>query len=64
MAGGRRTSNPQPGDMVFYRSPEHVGIYIGDGKVIEMGGTPGPLKLPVTYRSDRIGYWTFDLSDA
>jgi cell wall-associated NlpC family hydrolase len=65
-AHGRRarTSNPQPGDMVFYRSPEHVGIYIGDGKVIEMGGTPGPLKLPVTYRSDRIGYWTFDLSDA
>jgi hypothetical protein len=26
--------------------PEHVGVYIGGGKVIEMGGNPGPLKLP------------------
>jgi hypothetical protein len=61
MANGKKTSDPQPGDMVFYRSPEHVGIYIGGGQVIEMGGTPGPLKLKVGYRTDKLGYWTFDL---
>lgn len=62
MANGTRTANPQPGDMIFYRSPEHVGIYIGDGKVIEIGGNPGPLELSVNYRSDKIGYFTFDLT--
>lgn len=61
MANGKKTSDPQPGDMIFYRSPEHVGIYVGGGKVIEIGGNPGPLLLPVDYRSDKLGYWTFDL---
>jgi peptidoglycan DL-endopeptidase CwlO len=29
------TSNLQPGDLVFYYSPiSHVGIYIGDGKIV------------------------------
>jgi hypothetical protein len=30
--------------------------------VIEMGGNPGPLKLSVDYRSDKIGYYSFDLT--
>lgn len=28
------TSNPQPGDIVFTNNYAHVGIYIGDGKMI------------------------------
>lgn len=62
MAHGTRTSSPQPGDLLFFRSPEHVAVYIGDGKCVEMGGTPGPRLEPVTYRSDKIGYYTFDLT--
>jgi hypothetical protein len=61
MANGQKVASPKPGDMVFYRSPEHVGIYIGDGLVIEFGGEPGPKKVPVHYRNDIIGYWRFDL---
>lgn len=62
MAHGTRTASPQPGDLLFFRSPEHVAVYIGGGKCIEMGGTPGPREEPVTYRSDRIGYYTYDLT--
>jgi hypothetical protein len=65
---GRYTSKPHPGDLVFYGpgeasggAPGHVGIYIGNGEVIEMGGTPGPLKVKTKYRSDFIGYMRFDL---
>jgi cell wall-associated NlpC family hydrolase len=63
MANGKKTSDPQPGDLVFYRNPDHVGVYIGAGEEIEMGSNPGPLKLKVQgYRdADRLGYWTFDL---
>jgi hypothetical protein len=68
IANGKRTSDPQPGDLVFYGpgqgaggSPGHVGVYVGAGKVIEMGGNPGPLKLSVDYRKDRIGYYSYDL---
>jgi hypothetical protein len=68
IANGKRTSDPQPGDLVFYGpgqgaggSPGHVGVYVGAGKVIEMGGNPGPLKLSVDYRSDKIGYYSYDL---
>jgi cell wall-associated NlpC family hydrolase len=52
----------KPGDMVFYRSPEHVAIYIDNGQVIEFGGNPGPRIEPVNYRNDILGYYSFDLS--
>lgn len=65
-ANGKKTSDPQPGDLAHYGSGaagphSHVGVYVGNGKVIEMGGTPGPLKLKVHYRTDFAGYWTYDL---
>ena len=28
------TSNPQPGDIVFQNGYSHVGVYLGDGKMI------------------------------
>lgn len=62
MANGTKVAHPKPGDMVFYRSPEHVGIFIGDGEVIEFGGEPGPLRINVNYRGDLLGFWRFDLS--
>lgn len=47
-----------PGDLIFYGGtpsyPGHVAVYAGNGKVISMGSDPGPLILPINYRSDRI----------
>jgi hypothetical protein len=48
---GNTTNQPQPGDLVFYDNPEHVAVYIGEGKVIELGGTPGPNEEPINYRT-------------
>jgi hypothetical protein len=62
MQHGHKTTHPVAGDLVFYRSPEHVMVYIGDGEVVGMGGDPDPTRVPVHYRSDLIGYFQFDLS--
>jgi cell wall-associated NlpC family hydrolase len=55
-AHGTKTNEPQPGDLVFYRpgagpggSAGHVAVYIGEGKVIELGGTPGPNEESINY---------------
>ena len=39
---GVRVLAPEPGDLVFYRDPDHVGIYVGNGQVIEHGDEGGP----------------------
>jgi cell wall-associated NlpC family hydrolase len=63
MANGHKTNDPQPGDLIFYTSPDHVGVYVGNGDVIEIGGKAGISRLKVQgYRdSQRLGYWTYDL---
>ena len=51
-----RTSNPQPGDLVFfvgtYDTPgvSHVGIYVGDGWMIHCGD-------PIQYANLNNSYW-------
>ncbi|MBW7456194.1 C40 family peptidase [Paenibacillus sepulcri] len=46
-------SNLKVGDLVFFYSPiHHVGIYIGDGKIIHTYGAPG-----VTISSINSGWW-------
>jgi len=62
-AHGNKTNNPQPGDLVFYRSPEHVAVYIGEGKVIELGGTPGPNEEPIHYRNDLLECRSYNLEE-
>lgn len=47
------------GDLVFYRSPAHVAVYIGNGYVCEMGSDPGPLIQPIRYRTDFDGMRTY-----
>lgn len=56
-----RTSNPQPGDLVFQSNDTHVGIYIGGGKMIGaqnpsvgtvVRDTTGPYAAPL------VGYYT------
>jgi len=46
--------NMQPGDLIFFNSPvSHVGIYIGDGKMIEAPQTGSDVKIsPVARRMD------------
>lgn len=51
---------PDIGDLVFYggtkSAPGHVGVYVGAGKVIEIGSDKGILKVDVGYRTDIVGY--------
>jgi hypothetical protein len=40
------TSNPQPGDLVFFGNPAyHVGLYIGDGKMISAPSAGHPVHI-------------------
>ncbi len=60
----RRTSTPQPGDLVFYgsstSSTHHVGIYIGNGQMINALRTGTVVKIDsVTVMSDRLGYFHY-----
>lgn len=46
----------QPGDLVFYGSPiHHVGLYVGDGRMIEASQTGTPVRYASIYRSDMAG---------
>ena len=46
----------QPGDLVFYGSPiHHVGLYIGDGQMIEAPETGKTVRIATIYRSGYVG---------
>ena len=48
--------NLQPGDLLFYGDPiHHVGIYIGDGQMIEAPETGKTVRIATIYRSDLVG---------
>jgi hypothetical protein len=65
-AHGKATSNPQPGDLVFWSGPNHVAVYVGGEKVIEMGGPGDPVELTVAaesaFHSSFVGYRTYGAS--
>ena len=45
-----------PGDLLFYGDPiHHVGIYIGDGQMIEAPETGKNVRIASIYRSDFVG---------
>lgn len=59
-----RTSHPQPGDLVFYGSStgntHHVGIYIGNGKIIDAPHTGGYVQTDSAhFLSDLLGYYHY-----
>lgn len=35
MAAGKKVNDPQPGDLVFFNNGSHVGVYIGEGQMID-----------------------------
>jgi cell wall-associated NlpC family hydrolase len=46
----------QPGDLVFYGSPiHHVGIYVGNGTMVEASHEGVPVRYASIYRSDLVG---------
>ena len=54
----RPTANPQPGDIVFQNGYSHVGIYLGNGKMISaLNPTNGTLVHPTSWMSID-GYYT------
>lgn len=57
-ASGRKVSRDQiqPGDLVYYGSPiHHVGIYVGDGKMISAPHTGDVVRVQDAFRSDFVG---------
>jgi peptidoglycan DL-endopeptidase CwlO len=49
-------SQLQPGDLVFFYNPiHHVGIYIGDGKMIDAAGTGKDVRIDSVDRSSYYG---------
>lgn len=54
----KRTSTPQPGDLVFQNGGGHVGIYVGDGKMIgAQNPSVGTIHHDVS-RNPVYGYYT------
>jgi cell wall-associated NlpC family hydrolase len=46
----------QPGDLLFYGSDlHHVGLYVGNGQMIEASHTGTPVRYASIYRSDLVG---------
>lgn len=46
----------KPGDLLFYGNPiHHVGLYIGNGQMIEASQTGTPVRYASIYRSDYTG---------
>jgi hypothetical protein len=65
-ANGKRTNDPQPGDLAFYGDPTdttgHVNVYIGNGESINMGGhsvTRGNTRTG--FRSDFLAFRTYNV---
>jgi cell wall-associated NlpC family hydrolase len=61
---GRPVQNPRPGDAVFFepgrKGPEHVGIYIGNGRFVEAPHTGANIRISsLAGRSDYMGARTF-----
>ncbi len=48
--------NLQPGDLVFFGSPiHHVGIYVGNGQMLDAPHTGTVVQIRTMLRSDYVG---------
>lgn len=55
-AATTRVTNPLPGDLVFYGQPaEHVGLYLGDGKMIDAADYGQPVQVRPVWGSPTYG---------
>ncbi|UOB21048.1 LysM peptidoglycan-binding domain-containing protein [Macrococcus armenti] len=61
MAAGTRVSTPQAGDLVFFNGGSHVGVYIGNGQMIDaLNPSEGIGQRAVSYVNGTVdGYYRF-----
>ena len=49
-------SQIRPGDLVFYGRPiHHVGMYVGNGQMVEASRSGRPVKISSIFRRDMVG---------
>ena len=60
-AAGTQVSNPQPGDLVFFNNYSHVGVYIGNGQMVDaLNPSEGVGQRAVSYVHGHVdGYYRF-----
>ena len=44
-AASTKVSNPRPGDLVFFNGAGHVGVYIGNGKMVHAANPSRPVEV-------------------
>jgi cell wall-associated NlpC family hydrolase len=57
-AQGRKVARAdiQPGDLLYFGSPiGHVGVYVGDGQMINSPQSGGNVRVQTAFRSDFVG---------
>lgn len=61
MSVGRRVYNPIPGDLVYFNGGSHVGVYIGNGRMVDaLNPREGVRERSVNYIHGTItGYYRF-----
>ncbi len=61
MAAGTPVSTPQPGDLVFFNGGSHVGVYIGNGQMVDaLNPAAGVGQRAVSYISGSVtGYYRY-----
>ena len=60
-AAGTQVSSPQPGDLVFFNNYSHVGVYIGNGQMVDaLNPSEGVGQRAVSYVHGHVdGYYRF-----
>lgn len=61
IAVGKKVSNPQPGDLVFFNDASHVGVYVGNGMMVDaLNPSAGVGERAVSYISGSVtGYYRY-----
>ncbi|MGK0577411.1 C40 family peptidase [Macrococcus capreoli] len=61
MAAGKRVYNPRPGDLVYFNGGSHVGVYIGNGRMVDaLSPSLGVKERAVSFVHGRVyGYYRF-----
>lgn len=61
MAAGTQVSDPQPGDLVFFNGGSHVGVYIGNGQMVDaLNPSEGVKQRAVSYVNGSVtGYYRY-----
>lgn len=61
IAVGKKVSNPKPGDLVFFNDASHVGVYVGNGQMVDaLNPSEGVGQREVSYLNGTVtGYYRY-----